>query len=198
MAWHTSMKVIHYSLRPYFTSEPTMHSRLRKVRSMRRLRRRLGLRRFVRNERGVQLAELAIVLPVFFILFGATAEFGRFFYEYTTLAKAARIGSRYLVTAKVNSIEMDKAKNLVVYGNTTGTGTPVIDGLSTSHVIITPRDAAGAETAGVPHTVTVQIIGFKHQSLMNLGGLIKSSTFSLNVDVKPSVTMRYLLSTPLV
>ena len=176
-----------------------MHSRIKKVRLLRRLRRRLQLRTLARNERGIQLAELAIVLPILLILFAATAEFGRFFYEYSTLAKAARIGTRYMVTAKVSSFERNRAKNLVVYGNTAGTGAPLVEGLTTNQVIITPKDSSGVEQlAGVPETITVQIIGYKHQPLFDLGGLMKSPTFSLNVDVKPSVTMRYLLTTPLV
>jgi|SRR5882724_3452823 len=176
-----------------------MHSRIKKVRLLRRLRRRLQLRTLARNERGIQLAELAIVLPILLILFAATAEFGRFFYEYSTLAKAARIGTRYMVTAKVSSFERNRAKNLVVYGNTAGTGAPLVAGLTTDQVIITPKDSSGVEQlAGVPETITVQIIGYKHQPLFDLGGLMKSPTFSLNVDVKPSVTMRYLLTTPLV
>jgi len=176
-----------------------MYSRVRKVRFMRRLRRRLNLRSLVRNEQGTQLAELALVLPVLLILFAGTAEFGRYFYEDTTLSKAARIGSRYLVTAKVSSFENNQAKKLVVYGNTAGTGAPLIEGLTTAHVIVTARNAAGTViSAGVPQTITVEIVGFKHKPLVNLGGLIKSETFSLDVDVKPSVTMRYLLTTPLV
>jgi Flp pilus assembly protein TadG len=176
-----------------------MHARVRKVRLLRRLRRRLGIRRLAQNERGVQLAELAIVLPILLILFAATAEFGRFFYEYTTLAKAARIGTRYLVTAKVSDYEQQQAKNLVVYGNKAGSGSPLIEGLTTSNVVVTARDANGqVQTAGVPQTITVEISNFKHNSLVNLGGLIKSDTFTLNIDVKPSVTMRYLLTTPLV
>jgi Flp pilus assembly protein TadG len=176
-----------------------MHSRVKKVRLLRRLRRRLQLRSLARNERGIQLAELAIVLPILLILFAATAEFGRFFYEYSTLAKAARNGTRYMVTAKVSSFERNQAKNLVVYGNTAGTGAPLIEGLTKDEVIITPKDSAGVEQlAGVPETITVQIIGYKHQPLFDLGGLMKSPTFSLNIDVKPSVTMRYLLTTPLV
>ena len=87
-----------------------MHSRLRKYRSCEGFAAALRIRRLGRNERGVQLAELAIVLPVLLVLFGATVEFGRYFYEYTTLAKAARIGSRYLITADVNTVEKDKAK----------------------------------------------------------------------------------------
>ncbi len=176
-----------------------MHSRVKKVRLLRRLRRRLQLRTLARSERGTQLAELAIVLPILLILFAATAEFGRYFYEYSTLAKAARVGTRYMVTASVSTFERSQAKNLVVYGNTAGTGTPLIDGLTTDNVVITAKDENGDEQlAGVPQTITVQIVGFKHQPLFDLGGLMNNAAVSLNVDVKPSVTMRYLLTTPLV
>jgi Flp pilus assembly protein TadG len=167
-----------------------------------RLRRLLHLRALARNERGIQLVELAIVLPILLILFAATAEFGRYFYEYTTLAKAARIGTRYQVTAKVNCFEATQAKRLVVYGNTAGTGSPLIDGLTTDNVIVAPNnslsDVCQGGAPGVPETITVRITGFKHQSIFALGSLMNNSTFSLNVDVKPSVTMRYLLTTPLV
>jgi Flp pilus assembly protein TadG len=164
---------------------------------MRRLRRRLT--NVVRNDAGVQLLELAIVLPIFVILFAATAEFGRYFYEYTTLAKAARVGARYLVTAKVDCNQGTAAKNLVVYGNTAGTGSPILPGLTVNNVAITPNDAACAGTPqGVPETVTVTFTGFTHQSLFDLGGLVNNTAASLNIEVKPSITMRYLLSTPLV
>ena len=180
-----------------------MHHRIRKVRMRGRLRRLLHLRALARNERGVQLVELAIVLPILLILFAATAEFGRYFYEYTTLAKAARIGTRYQVTAKVNCFEATQAKRLVVYGNTAGTGSPLIDGLTTDNVTVSPNDNVkdvcdGGLVPGVPETITVRITGFKHQSIFALGSLMNNSSFSLNVDVKPSVTMRYLLTTPLV
>jgi hypothetical protein len=177
-----------------------MHPRIRKVRFLRRLRRLSCIRTLVRNEQGIQLAELAIVLPVLLILFAATAEFGRYFYEYTTLAKSARTATRYLVTAKVNCFEATQAKKLVVFGNTAGTGSPLIEGLTVDHVSVTPNDidCDGGTPPGVPETITVTIEGFKHQSLFDLGGLMKNDSFSLNVDVKPSVTMRYLLTTPLV
>lgn len=168
-----------------------------------RLRRLLYLRRLARNEKGVQLAELAIVLPILVVLFAATAEFGRYFYEYTTLAKAARIGTRYMVTAKVSCFEANQAKKLVVFGNTAGTGSPLINGLTTANVIVSANGSvsdicAGGPVPGVPETITVRIKEFEHQTLFNLGALMKNNTFSLNVDVKPSVTMRYLLTTPLV
>ncbi len=174
-----------------------MCPRVRKILLLRRFRRRLA--GIGHNERGVQLLELAIVLPIFMILFAATAEFGRYFYEYTTLSKAARVGARYLVTQKVDCAKADLARNLVVYGNTAGTGSPILPGLLTSNISITPNDLACAGTPqGVPPNITVTISGFKHQSLFNLGGLLKNSAISMDIDVKPSISMRYMLSTPLV
>jgi Flp pilus assembly protein TadG len=169
-----------------------MHVRITRIRNRRRWRRLLDLHRFRRNERGLQLVETAIVIPVFLLLFGATAEFGRYFYEYTTLAKASRAGSRYLATAGVSGTEDAVAKNIVVYGNTAGTGSPLLTGLATSHVVITREGG----TPVLPQTVTVSIVGFKHEPIFDLGKLTTVTALSTNVDVKPSVTMRYLLTQP--
>lgn len=161
---------------------------------VRRIKARLRIKRLARNERGIQMVELAIVLPIFLMLFATTAEFGRFFYEYSTLAKATRAGSRYLVTVGVDANEDTRAKNIVVYGNPEGTGSPVIKGLTTANVTITRQGGAPA----LPETVKVQITGYKYQPIFDLGALTKNPSLSLNVDVKPSVTMRYLLTQPLV
>ncbi len=169
-----------------------MHTRLEKIRTLRRLRRFFSLRQFIRNERGVQLVELAIVVPIFVLLFAATSEFGRYFYEYTTLAKASRAGARYLATSAVNGTEDTKAKNIVVYGNAAGTGSPVLAGMTAGNVVIVRQGGVPV----LPQTVKVQIDGFKHQPIFDLGGLIKVPSLSLNIDVKPSVTMRYLLTQP--
>ncbi len=169
-----------------------MHHRVRKIRNTRRWGRLSWLNRFRRDDSGIQLVELAIVMPVFLLLFAATAEFGRFFYDYTTVAKAARVGSRYLISAAVNSAQDTAAKNLVVYGNAAGTGSPILSGLTTGNVVITRQGGVPV----LPQTVTVQIVGFKHQPLFDLGLMINSPSLSLNIDVKPSVTMRYLLTQP--
>lgn len=155
------------------------------------------LRRFRRDERGVQLVELAVMLPILLLLFAAIAEFGRFYYEYTTLAKGARAGVRFLATARTNGDDDLPAKNLVVYGNTNGTGSPIISGLTTSNVTITRLNNAGnPQIGGVPKTVGVQITTYKYTPIFNLGKLVNNTSLSLNIEVKPSVTMRYLLTQP--
>lgn len=171
-----------------------MHHRIRKIRNVRRSRRLQWLNRFRRDEQGVQLLEIAIVIPILLVMFAAVAEFGRYFYEYTTLAKGSRIGVRYLASKSVTSSTNYQviAKNLVVYGNTAGTGSPILDGLTTDNVTVT---YAGG-TSGLPETVTVTITGYEHEPLFDLGGLLKNDDFSLAIEVKPSVTMRYLLTTP--
>lgn len=148
---------------------------------------------FRRDDRGLQLVELAITLPVLILLFAAVAEFGRYFESYTTLAKGSRVAVRYLATARVNGCDDLNAKNLVVYGNFAGTGSPIVKGLTVSNVIITRRNGAGVVTAGFPATVTIEITNFKHTPVFDLGKMMNSS-LSLNIDMKPSVTMRYLLT----
>ncbi|MEP6743450.1 MAG: TadE/TadG family type IV pilus assembly protein [bacterium] len=148
---------------------------------------------FERDDRGLQLVELAIALPVLILLFAGVAEFGRYFQEYTTLAKGSRVAARYLATGSAKGADDPAAKNLVVYGNLAGTGSPIVNGLSVDNVSITRRNGAGAVTTGFPSTVTIQITNFKHTPVFDLGKLMNTS-LSLNIDVKPSVTMRYLLT----
>jgi Flp pilus assembly protein TadG len=164
-----------------------MHTSVRKIRLLRRLGRIRFLRNFSRSEEGVQLAELAIVLPIFLLLFAATAEFGRFFYAYSTLSKASRAGARYLVSAPIDGSDDAKAKKLVAYGNEAGTGNPVITDFQTTNVTIT-RTNLGADA----RTVKVAVTGFKYKPLFDLGKMLKQPALSLNVDLSPSVTMRVL------
>lgn len=170
----------------------TTQARIRRIRGERRRWRRLLLvDRFRRDERGLQLVEVTIVLPILLMMFAATAEFGRYFYEYTTLAKAARVGTRYLSTAPTVAAEDVNAQKMVVFGNPGGTGSPILPGLATSNVKITRTGG----TALIPDKITVQITGYKHQPIFDLGKLLNKK-LSLNVDIKPSVTMKYLLTQP--
>jgi hypothetical protein len=152
----------------------------------------LTLRRTARGEEGTQLVELAIILPILLVMFGAVAEFGRFFYTYETLSKATRSGARYLSSEANGTTAEAAARNLVVYGNTAGTGRPLIGGLNTAHVEITREGGSPA----LPERVTVRIEGFVYQPLFDLGGLVGSRAISLNVEVRPSTTMRLISTTP--
>ena len=174
-----------------------MHHRVRKIRNVRRWRRFNWLHRFRRDDQGVQLVEIAIVVPIMVLLFAAVAEFGRYFYEYTTMAKAARVGARFMSAKTIDSASTDwvtATKKLVVYGNTAGTGTPVLPGLSTSNVDVKFAGGTYSGGNGVPATVTITFINYKHVPIFDLGKITKIKSLSLNVDIKPSITMHYMLN----
>ena len=171
------------------------------MRAMRKVTARL-LGRFLRSERGTQLVELALVLPILMALFAATAEFGRYFYSYSTLAKATRAGARYLATTPVktftggggvNVTEDMKAKRLVVYGdaNASDGSRPVVPGLTVGHIEI---ERTGNVPA-VPDTVTVRIVNYNYTPLINLGNFANNLRWTA-VPLKPATTMRYLLTQP--
>lgn len=109
-------------------------------------------RRSACRQRGLAAIEFAIVLPLILLLMLATAEVARAFYQYNTLSKAARDGIRYLADTALNGttglIDLDaedgnsgqtkreRTQNLVVYGNLSGTGTPLLEGLAVDDVVI--------------------------------------------------------------
>ena len=160
------------------------------------------LRRFCKSERGTQLVELAIVLPILLALFATTAELGRYFYSYATLAKATRAGARYLATTPVktisggagaNPVEDMKVKRLVVYGdpNAGDSSKPIIQGLSVGHVEI----QRSGPIPSVPATVTVRIVNYNYTPLIDLGKFTSGLKWT-SVPLKSSTTMRFLLTQP--
>lgn len=98
-----------------------------------------------RRSSGLAMIELAIVLPVLLLLVMATAEMGRAFWQYNTLTKSVRDAARHASASGlfgstgvvvVTTSLRTQVQNLVVYGNTAGTGTPLLDGLSTTGVTV--------------------------------------------------------------
>ena len=146
--------------------------------------------RKLRREGGIQLAEAAIVLPIMLALLAAIGEFGSYFYNYTTLAKATRAGARYMSAKPYTTDEMNKAKNLMVCGDPNGCGSssPILPGFSASNISIT----AGGGTTFLPDTVTVSIVNYNYNSIFNLSKVAKGPSWTA-VPVKPSTTMRYML-----
>ncbi len=147
------------------------------------------LRLLARQEAGVQLAEIAIVLPVMLVMFAAVAEFGRFFYTDVTLGKATRAGARYLTTKQLTATEIDNAKSLMICGDPAVNSicaNPIVPGLTPAKVKVTP-------TSGIPNTVTVEIENYQFEPMFDLGALAHKD-LSLRVNISPATTMKYLLN----
>jgi Flp pilus assembly protein TadG len=113
------------------------------------------------RERGAALVELALVLPLLILLTLIATEFGRAIYQYNTIAKSVRDAARYL-SAQAPNTGATAARNLVVYGTTTpsGSATPLVPGLTLANL---PASTPAWQTAGtgpVINTVTITVTGF--------------------------------------
>jgi hypothetical protein len=109
------------------------------------------------RQRGVALVEFALVLPLLLLMTFIVTEYSRALYQYNTLTKSLRDAARYL-SIQLPGTQVTQAKNLVVYGNPAGTGTPLAIGLTTSQVPDPVWQLSGA--APVINTVTVRITGY--------------------------------------
>lgn len=114
------------------------------------------------RQTGVALVEFALILPFLLLLSITAVELGRAIWTYDTLTKAVRDGSRYL-SLQTPGTSITQARNLTVYGNLSGTGNPLVIGLSASNVPNPTWQTAG--TAPVINTVTVTISGYQFQPI---------------------------------
>ena len=139
-----------------------------------------------RSERGVQLVELMIVLPILFIMMAAIVEFGQYFYTYSTLAKATRSAARYLTSRAYTSTALEEAKRIAVCGNpgSCASQSTFVPGLTSAHIQITSTGSVN-----LPDRVTVRIVGYLYQPVFEFG-----SVSLANIEVSPSTTMRFTLS----
>lgn len=136
-------------------------------------------------ERGQSVLEFALILPLMLVVTLGIIEFGRAYYQYNTLTKAIRDGARYMSKHVYSSAYETNTKNLVVYGNTFGTGTPILPGLTTAKIVVTPVPS-GATPASPPDWLTVSVNAYPFSS--HVPSLIPLS----NVTFSPSIQMRFM------
>lgn len=108
------------------------------------------------RQNGVALIEFALVLPFLLLLAFITTEYGRALYQYNTLAKSVRDAVRFLSIHDPDTMTT-QARNLVVYGNVTNTGAPLVPGLDINYVKAPTWQLSGA--GPVINTVTVTVRG---------------------------------------
>jgi len=144
------------------------------------------------RQKGVAAVEMGIVLiPLVVLVFGIT-ELGRAFYQYNTLAKGTRDAARFLsAQGPGDPNDVAIAQCMVVYGNGTCTGSPLVPGLATSQVSVCdstncPGNLAQPTGSEVINLVTVSVVGYAFTSVVPF--VVPSLTFN---DI--STTMRQVL-----
>ena len=153
----------------------------------------------LRRDTGSAIIEMAIVFPILLLLFVGTAEVGRLFYTYTTLAKATKLGARYLSNKKEitagTEAERDAlvlaAKNLVVCGYEDCEGkTPIVPGLDP----VTNVEVTLPDTTAVISSVRVEIKNYTYtRGVFTLAGFT-ASPGDAYFELKPGTTIRYMFS----
>ena len=136
------------------------------------MKRKQAMKPLMPKQTGVALVEFALILPWLLILTFITTEFSRALFQYNILTKSVRDAARYLsVYNPSDAAKILIAKNLVVYGNPAGSGSPLVIGLTTSLVPDPVWQTAG--TAPVINTVTIKVTGYTFTPVV-------ASVFGLN------------------
>jgi Flp pilus assembly protein TadG len=133
------------------------------------------------KQKGTSTVEFAIMLPLLLLLIVMVAEFGIQFYRLNAVTKSVQIAARYLSDVSVNksntATDKTNAQNLAVYGNTAGTGTPVVPGLAPNNILITPNPIAGH--------VRVEVVNYN--SSLILGNTLNALTQMATGGSAPSI-----------
>jgi Flp pilus assembly protein TadG len=146
-----------------------------------------------RMQHGTAAVEFTIVLPLLLLSMAATAEIGRMLSQYNTLNKAVRDGARYLAanaltgTTGVTSITsalQTATTNLVLTGNTAGTGAALLPSLTAGNVTV-----ASLANGYVSVTATYTYVPILGATLPTFG---LTAPISVNVPLTASVVMRPL------
>jgi Flp pilus assembly protein TadG len=129
------------------------------------------------------MVEFALAFTLLLPVFAGTFQFGYTFFVYNKLEAAVRGGARYASmrtydssTSTPSSGFTTAVTNMVVYGNSDGTGTAIAPGLGASSVQVLPN-MHGA----IPASMTVRITGYEVDALF--------AKFTFNA--KPSTTFSY-------
>ena len=149
--------------------------------------------KLIARHRGAVLVEMVIVTPILLFIMMATAELTRAFIDHNTLTKAVRTGVRYVAANAfqgttgvvwVSAALRAETQNLVVYGNSAGTGTPVLAGLTPADITVTNIGADNIQVSAV-HTISGM-----------LGPLLRSVSGGPDINMvhnlEATVTMRAL------
>lgn len=143
-----------------------------------------------RHQRGTAMLELVIALPVLLGLMFATAELGRAFFQYTTLAKAARDGARYAAgqalygstgTVRITGALRTATTNLVAYGDPDG-GQALLPGFGPGDVTLS--DAGNSEIRVVASYTYQPMIAAVIPDLLAGGGGVLGVRFTTSVVMR--------------
>jgi Flp pilus assembly protein TadG len=143
------------------------------------------------RQRGLAIVETAITLPFLLFVMLAATEVTNAFIQHMSLTKAVRDGARWAAEEAEDNTGFNlhddlknEVRNIVVYGNRTGAGTPGINGLTVTNVTVNGVGGDNIEvSANYPYS------GILGSVLPTFG---YGSSVSLLFNMNATVTMRAL------
>ena len=136
-----------------------------------------------RERRGNALVEFALSFGLLFAVFAGVFQFGYMYYVYNTLESAVRGGARYAsvrvydsATSSPSAAYLTAVRNMVVYGNPSGSGQALAPGLTPEKVSVTV-----AMEKNVPARITVAVSNY------TVSAVVRSFTLA----DKPRVTFPF-------
>ena len=133
----------------------------------------------MRSRRGNVIVEFALGFAVLWACFTGVFQYGYTLWIYSGLVSAVQNGAMHASRATYDTRDLSfqtAVQNMVVYGDAAGSGVPVVAGLTTANVVVTPYPATG-----VPARITVAISGFTVNAVFR----------SFILDTKPRTTVRF-------
>lgn len=158
---------------------------------------------------GVAMVEFAIMLPMLLLLLFGVTELGRALYQQNTLYKSVAVGARYLARTSETLDDEDgcsaggtwndnltTAENLIIYGNTTGAGTPLLPYLDDEDVItIGVEERALTKTDGIAVPICVITISAEVPFAGMFGTIVLPSVLTDTIDafnIRAETEERYI------
>lgn len=149
-----------------------------------------------KKQQGLATVEFALTVPLLLVIMLITAEFSRVFYQYNTLTKSVRDGSRHLAQSTltgnlsqgVSAAILNETRQLVVTGSPSG-GDPLLLGLSTDDITF---DFSAISDGGFPRHYVKVTANYQFQPLapiLGTMGVLDEAT-ALNFILTASSSMR--------
>ena len=141
----------------------------------------------IRNNQGQSLVEMALVCMIFFFLLFGILEFGRALYTYNTIVQNTRAAARWAVVNVLDNsdvADIAKTKNVVLYGNPTGSGTPLLIGMTAAmvNVSVNPLEVdTSTPPKPISQKISVSVSGYPFQFIIPLAPNITIPAFETSL-----------------
>ena len=139
------------------------------------------------NEKGQSLVEMALVCLIFFFLLFGILEFSRALYYYNTIVQNTRAAARWAVVNVLDNsdtADITNTKNIVLYGSPTGSGSPVLPGMTSTMVNVSVANLE-VDTSTPPkpisQKISVSVTGYPFQFIIPLAPNITIPAFETSL-----------------